>query len=131
MEKQLLKLDVLFPLPYSLNFRDGNRQMRELGERAVHLEAWQLFPIRSNPTCLPPSGICHTIRWERSEKGSSVHYQGSCKPALAQVTALRPPPYFSSVLTRSFPGCVASCRSRVFSPARPVPWYLVHLFQLQ
>lgn len=69
MEKQFLKLDVLFPLPCSLDLRNGNRQMRELREHAVHLEACQLFPVRSNPTCLPPSGICHTVGWERSEKG--------------------------------------------------------------
>lgn len=30
MEKQLLKLDMLFPLPCSLDMRDGNRQTRDL-----------------------------------------------------------------------------------------------------
>lgn len=46
MEKQLLKLDVLSPLPLSLDMRNGNRQIRELREHTVYLEACQLFPVR-------------------------------------------------------------------------------------
>lgn len=35
MEKQLLKLDVLSPLPLLLDMRNGNRQIRELREHTV------------------------------------------------------------------------------------------------
>lgn len=115
MEKQLLKLDMLCPLPCSLDNWNGNRQMKELRKSAVHVRDCQLFLIallgitKHTPTCDLTQSDGKEVEWDL------YLTKTLCKPALAQA-APSPLPCVSLLLSLD--------HSQAMSPADAVCFQL-------
>lgn len=132
MEKQLLKLDTVCPLLCSLGNWNGNRQMRELRESAVHMRDCQLFLIAllGITKHIPICDLTHSQMGKKRKGICTLPRPSANQPLHRLLPPLFPVFLFCSHLIVPRP-CHQQMQHAFSSQMGATDVGVVHLFQLQ